>query len=164
MKIALLCAALVAMLFAVPAQAGEVLGTPHAVTFNAPVACSVVCAYWQGPAAAGFNECTNPFPEGSYDQLTVTAPLGANLLKFEIFPVVDYDSFICRANNGVTLATGANQGVDNCDNLFGPNNPVSIGCYEKSVTPVVPGTRYLLRVYNWSDATPTQAQYTFLRI
>lgn len=149
-----------AAMFGATAQAA----TPTTFTVGPATPCAVVCAYWDAPTALGYEPCEHPFPEGSYADITVTAPPGSNILKLEIFPDVDWDSFICAANNGRLLARGVNLLSDNCNNIFGPNNPFPIGCYEKAVTPATPGTEYLLRFYNWSDPSVLPGQYTFLHI
>ncbi|HEX9712662.1 MAG TPA: hypothetical protein VGB52_08955 [Actinomycetota bacterium] len=171
--------------FAMPAQANH-LNRWHNLVFTAGTPCAVACPYWldtantdidgNGQEDIFFSTCRNPtgtsdmlepvpglpWTEGTvYDQVTVgPRPAGATVLIFEISPQIDFDSFIC-GTTGAELAAGANILGDNCDNLIGPQNPVPVGCRERAVTNAVAGARYILRVYNWSDAATTPGRYCF---
>lgn len=158
-----------------PVQAGHQLGHATNVTFEAPVPCMVYCAYWldaanidldgDGAEDIFFNACKAPFPEGSYDDVVVTAPAGARLLRFEIFPALDYDSFVCSkpasGNNGDLLASGAIAVGEACDGVLGPNDPSGTGCRELVNVEVSPGKKYVLRAYNWQDLPTVEGRYTF---
>ncbi|HVL33384.1 MAG TPA: hypothetical protein VM600_07370 [Actinomycetota bacterium] len=140
----------------------------HNVTFQGAIPCGAVCAYWDGPEAAGYKACENPFPPGSWVDIKTEAapspPSGKKvILVLEIFPQVDWDSYICANTSARTeLARGTNILGENCDNLAGPDNPVPVGCQEKAQAPAVAGRTYILRAYNWSDAAPSPGKYTWL--
>jgi hypothetical protein len=89
--------------------------------------------------------------------------------EIEIFPQVDWDMFVCDllsngSHNGATLAVGANMLGENCDNLLGPDNPVLVGCKEKEQLPAAAGKKYVIRVYNWSDAAPVDGVYRWVQV
>ncbi len=156
------------------------------LTFSANP-CGPACAYWVNPAYAPDPTtgdpttadpldlidvvippedapCTNPSPEGSYDDVVVRAPLKASLMRFEAWPEVDWDIFICKkTRKGVKhLATGANtlgDGATTEEDLCA----VGIGCYERADAPVKGGKRYILRAYNWSDPSDLRARVRFFR-
>jgi len=168
-----IAAALVASLS--PAQAGHTLGHWTDVSFNAAIPCQVYCAYWledantdldgDGLEDVFFNACKAPFPDGSYDDVVVTAPAGARLLTFQIFPLLDWDSFVCSkpasGNNGDLLATGANAIGDACDGILGPGDLSGTGCVETVAVEAIPGRRYVLRAYNWQDLPDLSGRYQF---
>ena len=131
------------------------------VTFEAPVMCTVICAYWlEGfnsdirESGVKFHECRWPFPAGAYDDVVVRAPAGADLIQFTASPAVDWDIFICkypaRGGKGKTLDTGANTATE-----------CQIACPESATAGVEPGKRYVLRAYNWSDPLPLKGRYRF---
>jgi hypothetical protein len=138
---------------AMPANANHKAGAVH-WEFTASVPCLVVCSYW---IDNGFTPCEAPFPPGSYeDRVSAAAPNpGAGklgLLTFEIFPVLDWDSFVCANDSARTqLGQGANAVGDPCDGILGPNDLSGTGCYESVTIPVTQGTTYRLRGYNWQD-------------
>lgn len=138
------------------AHAGQT--KPKSVTFEALVPCTVVCSYWlpdppdRIPFVAGDGApyaCNSPFPEGSYDQITVTAPARATLLRIDAFPVVDWDVYVCTPSGGL-VAEGATAAVD-----------CPYGCKESISALVKPGKKYVIRAYNWSDYEPLPAKYWF---
>ncbi len=144
--------------------------------------CAALCAYWVPNTPADptkidpmtynpetllestKNACTRPSPAGSWSDLVVTAPLGANLLAFSGTPVGDWDLFICAkpasGNNGRWLGTGANAAI----NLTKPLETCVTGCYEKVRIPVVAGRRYVLRAYNWLDTDAFKGTYVFYHV
>lgn len=168
----LLAATALSMLLAfTPSQAASKTITKKAITFRAATPCTAICAYQTGPlsddvaATAGvgnpiggkFDACGAPFPAGSWADVVVTAPRLANTLVFRIFPAVDWDSFICTKparGKSRQLATGANSVDPTC--LYGCEEEVSIR--------VRPGTKYILRAFNFSDPYVLPADYRFLRI
>lgn len=167
MRRVLLATATLAALLVAQSPAGATSGD-HPISFSGAVPCGAVCAYWPPGDLAGFEACTNPFPPGSFqDILTESAPSRAGkktILVLEIFPQVDWDSFICSmgsggSHNGPLLSKGANELPGDCDNLVGPSNPVSVGCKEVAQAPAVAGQKYVLRAYNWSDALPCPGKY-----
>lgn len=142
--------------------AGGVPARAESVTFFAPNPCGVVCPYWTGlethPATVydvdTVEAACRPSPitaPGSFDQTVRTVPLTATTVKFSIFPVDDFDSFVCSVNNLGTptapryhIASGANS-VATC----------VLGCAESSVVTVTAfkGMNLVFRVYNWADTT-----------
>jgi hypothetical protein len=118
--------------------------------------CAALCANH----AAGADACRAPSPEGSWDEIVVTAT--GTLLTVEVAPRVDWDSFICTkpesGTNGEVLVVGANLIGDECDNTLGSSNLVPIGCDEVLQIGTEPGTRYVVRAYNVADPFP--APYT----
>lgn len=162
-------AVLVTGLFGIAAPASAHLNHRHGVTFNkAVLSCAVSCAYWTDAANADidgngepdiyFQACDAPFPTGAYEDKTVAvatygggAPVNATLFLFAIYPLSDWDSFICEPGTGEELAIGANILGELCDNLLGQNSPVPFGCREFSLIKVKPTDSLILRVYNWSD-------------
>ena len=157
------------------------------LTFSA-TPCGPACAYWVNPEYAPDPTtadpttadpldlvdvvippedapCTNPSPEGSYDDVVVRAPLKASLLRFEAWPEVDWDIFICqKTKKGMKhLATGANtideESITSEEDLCA----IGIGCYERADAAVKGGKRYILRAYNWSDPSDLRARVTFFK-
>lgn len=149
---------------AMPAQGSHQAGAVH-FQFTASVPCLVVCSYWINN---GFTPCEQPFPPGSYeDRVTTGAPTPGTgklgLLTFEIFPVLDWDSFICANTAARTeLGQGANNVGDPCDGILGPDDLSGTGCYESVTIPTQAGATYRLRGYNWQDGPiACPASYTF---
>lgn len=138
---------------AVPASATHKSGAVH-WDFTASVPCLTVCSYWLDN---GFTPCEAPFPPGSYeDKISAPAPTPSSgkvqVITFEIFPVLDWDSFICANNSAKTqLGQGANNVGDPCDGILGPNDLSGTGCYESATVPTTSGSTYVLRGYNWQD-------------
>lgn len=173
--------------FAIPAQADHAVNRWHPLTFTAGVPCAFACPYWlddantdidgNGQEDIFFATCANPggtndilgdapglpYEDGTVFQDFVThrAPSTAQVLIFEIFPNVDFDSFICSQNGEQELAVGANELGQNCDNIIGPQNPVPVACTERASITVASNQRYRLRVYNWSDAVTVAGQYCY---
>lgn len=147
---------------ALPAQARH-FGS-HNLTLQAEVPCMVVCSYW---IDQGFTACETPFPPGSYDDfITPAFPAlpagGVGLLSFEIFPLLDWDSFVCANTPGKEeLGRGANVIGELCDGILGPSDPSSTGCKEEVAIVAQPGKSYVLRGYNWQDLPTCPARYTF---
>jgi hypothetical protein len=159
------------ILFAVIAAGLASSFTPaHATTvksgrlkFNAPVPCTVTCAYWTDVAnglvpGVTFQACKAPFPPNSYADKVLTAPSTADFLVLKLYPTIDWDMFLCskpsRGNNGRQLAMGANDATGDC----------SVGCVETIRYRVKPGVRYVVRAYNWSDTPDVTGRYWFLNM
>lgn len=183
------------------AQQATAAAKPQEVTFTAPVPCGAVCAYWvegncvgcnpdgtarktaesaghRGPIfnpAGVVDTCDKPFPPGSFDTLQVgTPPPGAEGLDFKLFPLSDWDTFICayrgpnadefRADPTDTqvrwrvVAQGAHAADDPCANSTGVD-ALPIGCFEHATAAVSQGTRYMLIAYNWSDIPTADGQW-----
>jgi hypothetical protein len=172
MKKTLLCLAV--LLATVPAAGGAHAETPYTpISFHAPIPCMAVCSYWDVPTRLGYTPCEYPFPEGGYADVVVRAPAmppGKShlVLEFEIYPALDYDAFICdkpaTGNNGMQLATGANQVGEACSGILGPNDVSGTGCPEHASTPAVPGHSYVLRAYNWQDFPDCPGAYRFIAL
>lgn len=173
-----------------PAQGNHINGW-HNQTWTAGVPCAVACPYWldtanididgNGKEDVFFQACANPdgtadmlgaapgvpYTEGTvFDDVIVgPAPTNTKLLEVELFPVVDFDGFICALNAngtvGAELAILANVLGENCDNLIGPNNPVPVGCQEKGNIEAAANKKYVIRVYNWSDGATTTGRWRF---
>src|SRR5688572_6467037 len=123
MKKMILGMTLVALALSLQPASAKTL-TRRSVTFEAAVPCTTLCAYnvdWRfvddeavaetkgtqagpvyktAPVRGPFRStspqaCSNPFPAGSYDDVVVTAPRYSRTLVFQIYPSVDWDSFIC---------------------------------------------------------------------
>ena len=130
------------------------------LTHSAPIPCAVMCAYWDAPGAAGFNECSAPFPEGSYDKTTLKLTSTTGVVHIEAQSPIDYDSFICTDTNPpVLVQTLANTVGDPCEGLAG-NNAVAVGCLESgdltysglvAANGGVNEFNFILISYNWSD-------------
>lgn len=127
---------------------------------SAPVPCAVACAYWESASTAGFNECSAPFPEGSYDKTLLKLTSTTGVVHIEAQSAIDYDSFICTDTNPpVLVQTLANGLGDPCQGLAG-NNAVAVGCLETgdltysglvSANGGVNEFNFILISYNWSD-------------
>lgn len=146
----------VASLAAVTPQANAAITLTH----SAPIPCAVMCAYWDAPGAAGFNECSAPFPEGSYDKTTLKLTSTTGVVHIEAQSPIDYDSFICTDTNPpVLVQTLANTVGDPCEGLAG-NNAAAVGCLESgdltynglvAANGGVNEFNFILISYNWSD-------------
>ncbi|HVL33387.1 MAG TPA: hypothetical protein VM600_07385 [Actinomycetota bacterium] len=129
-----------------------------------------ICAYNPPASTLGYKACENPFPPNSWvDKITEPAPTPPSgkkvILVFEATPMIDWDTFICANTSARTqLAQGANILGENCDNILGPDNPVPVGCAEKSQAPATPGRTYILRAYNYSDIADLHGKYTWLLV
>jgi hypothetical protein len=173
-RFVVVAATLATIAFSVPGAQAHV-GT-HDFNSGAATPCAAMCSYWDVPTRLGFTPCEYPFPDGSFvDILTEAAPPLASgktheVLQIEIDPTLDWDSFICSKGTGVSngtqkqLAQGANNLGENCDNALGSNNPVEEGCIEKASTPAVPGTQYVIRLYNWIDVSATAGHYGWVQL
>jgi hypothetical protein len=150
-------------------------------TFSAALPGTVLTPYWGTDpledGTLGYGTCGTPFPDQSVDDLDFTIPANGtaadfNLVKFEIFPTTDYDSFICEIgdtenHNGIpneTLGQGANDVSNACDGVLGPDDPSGLGCSEKVSIPVTAGKKYRFRVYNWADAQPCPGKLTLTHV
>jgi hypothetical protein len=155
-----------------PSHAKTRTVSKKSIVFNAPVACTTLCAHnldglsseftgFAGeadPTDTAVSTCGDPFPTGGYADHVVKAPKGANTLVFTIRPQVDWDSYICsvpaKGKKSQVLGSGANTVGADCLH----------GCVETISIRVRPGRSYILRAYNWSDPAPCPAQYRFLSI
>lgn len=140
--------------------------TDLSIEHFAPVPCSVACAYWDAPSAAGFNECANPFPPGSYD-LTRLRFTDEDLIRITATSAVDYDTFVCTTNlEPLTIMTcgrlqKCSQVPEPCTGSPAPNL-LAIGCTERitlslnwlHATNGGINDEFLLISYNWSDYAP----------
>lgn len=168
--LALAAVAAFALGAAVPAEAKTIARKSYTVKIaNAPVPCTGVCAYWvddlnNSELGIRFQACKAPFPQGSYTDIVLRAPDGANHLKIVAYPLIDWDLFLCskpaRGNNGRQLAQGANAATDTDGCSFG----AALGCIEHMSAKVVEGRRYVLRSYNWSDVADMPVKVTWSRI
>lgn len=99
--------------------------------------------------------CTQPSPEGSYDDYVVTAPRGSYRMKITYTPTVDWDVYICNkpksGNNGSLVASETVPYLEEC--------PASCESYVAAT--VKPGRRYVIRAYNWSDPSDLIARLKF---
>lgn len=121
-----------------PAHAGR---RDRDLSFDAPVPCSAVCSYWlEGDPAA----CSAPGPEGSYADVVVQAPRRTKVMSFTAAPDLDWDLFVCSP--GGKLLAWSYEGL---------------GADEEIWLRVVPGRRYVLRAYNFSDVSPLPARVAF---
>ena len=109
-----------------------------------------------------------PYDEGVvFDQIVVgPRPSGSSVLIAEIYPTVDWDLFVCSENGHDLGWCGGTEECTNvwpqqCQNVFGPNSLVPLGCQERVVISVASESRYILRAYNWSDPLPAQGRYCF---
>ena len=108
-----------------------------------------------------------PYEEGIvYDDIMVGPRAdGAIVLVVEIYPTVDWDLFICSEEGRLVdpCASGAEECArvfpENCDNAIGPQNPLPVGCRERSVIQIAADRRYVLRAYNFSDPFPLEGRY-----
>lgn len=153
-----------------PSQARMKQISKKKITFNAPVACTTLCAPHfdditsyaaeeagvADPTDAAISACGDPFPVAGYADFVVKAPKGANTLIFTIRPSVDWDSYICskpgRGKSRV-LISGANSATD-----------CAVTCVETTSIRVKPGQRYILRAYNWADPFPCPGEYKFMYV
>lgn len=133
-----------------------------AVEHFAPLPCSVACAYWDAPDAAGYNECGNPFPEGSYDESTFRLTRQTGVVHIEAHSVNDYDSFICTDTDPRVLVSPVGGGCcDPCDGIAG-NNAIAWACVERgdltysglAASNGGANDRFVIISYNWSDTEP----------
>jgi hypothetical protein len=92
--------------------------------------------------------CTAPGPAGSYSDLVVTAPKGANQIYITETPRTSWDLFLCakpaRGNNGAYINKSWTD--PHCQALG------LVGCKNTLSAPVVPGRKYVVRNFNSYDA------------
>lgn len=154
-----------------PSQAKTKTVTAKHLMFNAPFACTTLCAHnFDGlssdvaeeagtadPTDAAISTCGDPFPIAGYADFVVTAPKKSNALIFTITPQVDWDSYICSyptaGKKSRVLASGANSATD-----------CAVACIETTMIKVKPGTKYILRAYNWADVNPCAGHYKFVYV
>jgi hypothetical protein len=131
------------------------------ITHKAPLPCAVMCAYWDVPSTAGFNECAAPFPEGSYDVTKMRlGNNGTGLVSISAKSTIDYDTFICTDTDPSQLVVSlANIVGEDCDGIGG-RSAVAIGCLEEgnlTYSALVTANgginefSFRLYSYNWSD-------------
>jgi hypothetical protein len=101
--------------------------------------------------------CTSPIVSNVYADVVVTAPKGAKILVADYKPTIDWDVFICAkpksGNNGAMLA---NENASSSDPTACPTS-----CKSFASTKVKPGTKYVIRAYNFSDYDSLKLTYTF---
>jgi hypothetical protein len=136
----------------------------------APIPCSVACAHWEAPDAAGFDACADPFPAGSYDFSTFRLTATSGVVTIEARSVIDYDTFVCTTTEpSVHVGTVGSCGWrakctsigDECTGIAG-RDALAVGCIErKSVTWSAltaanggANDEFRLISYNWSDTAP----------
>lgn len=127
----------------------------------APLACTVMCAYWDAPGAAGYNECSRPFPDGSYDQTLLRLTSRQGVVRFEMRSEIDYDSFICTNTEPPVLVPAFLDPIgDNCSGITGRGDPIAVGCLERldlhhsalvAANGGVNEMEFIVISYNWSD-------------
>lgn len=162
-----LCIAVVLGAATLPARADE----PQSFLFAGAVPCGFACPNWPlTQELLGYSPCENPGPPGSWADVVVTAPqppAGKQdvILRLEIFPTIDWDSWICAYNpagpGGAELSAGQHRVGTPCRSVLGKDTLVPIGCTEEATIGVTPGTKYVLRAYSFSDPTPCPARYTW---
>lgn len=118
-------------------------------TFTASIPCGIVCDY-DPRSVCGDN--ASPLP-GTYDDLVVTVPMTVDggsptHLIADAAPALDRDVFVCRttgpAPEAMAWATNGH------------------GLHDTVAVPVVPGDRYVVRVFNWADAQPATGSISYL--
>ena len=133
------------------------------VTHSAPIPCTVACGYWEAPSAAGFNECENPFPEGSYDETTFRLTSTTDVVHIQAWSRIDHDHFICTDTEPRVLVQAiANLCCEPCDGIAG-EGALAIGCTESgdltwsglSAANDGANDRFIVMSYNWSDTGPS---------
>lgn len=150
--------------FASSAQANSRVWIEH----EAPVPCSIACPYWDAPRAAGFDPCAAPFPQGSWDETTLTF-VSDGFASIETQPWLDYDTFVCTDTTPRRLvaslarplelpptARGASR-TEAC--ITGSCCPANMGCAEdgwisRTQLHRVNGganDRFVVVSYNWFD-------------
>lgn len=139
------------------------LGPPViTVTHEAPLPCSVACAYWDAPDAAGYNECGNPFPQGSYDESTFRLTSRNGVVHIQTYPVYDYDSFVCTDTEPSVLVTTMAPGCCYPCHGIGGNTAIALACEEGTdltysglvAANAGANDRFVIISYNWSDTEP----------
>ncbi|HVL32859.1 MAG TPA: hypothetical protein VM600_04685 [Actinomycetota bacterium] len=108
------------------------------LTYREPVPCSLMC-----PAPE--DACGGQDLALSYGDKIVRAPRGSDHLVFKAYPQTDWDIVVCTTG-GKLLRWSFN----------GPWKTETI------VMRVRPGTRYVLRAYNWLDAADLRVTYAFV--
>lgn len=132
----------------------------------APLPCTVACPYWDVAETAGFDACSAPFPQGSFD-VTRFRITGPGLVRIAATSVVDYDTFLCTTGpeqehattcRGSQVCTWVPQ---RCNGLAGVD-AIAVGCTEQLFITLGElhvrnggiNDEFLLRSYNWSDYAP----------
>jgi hypothetical protein len=112
--------------------------------------------------------CVDPSPAGSWTDLVVTAPAGANHLKLVGLPETDWDIALCaypaRGGSARYIAMEDQQGNPFItDNLTNGTACVT-GCPDVISVAVKAGRKYIVRAYNFADSADLRVQYEFKRI
>jgi hypothetical protein len=122
-------------------------------TFSSTIPCSQACSYNTPTLSDPLNPltqdiqlaCTAPSPPGSYSDLVVTAPPGANQIFITQTPRVDWDLFLCAkpksGNNGAYIRKE-----------WSDPHCLTFACKTTLSAPVVPGTRYVVRNFNVDES------------
>lgn len=143
------------------------------LTHTAPVACAVMCPYWDVPEALGYSPCTDPFPEGSYDESVLKFTSNTQTAAIDILAQsqMDYDTFVCSDTDPrVEVANFANIVDQECEGVLGPTPVASLGCTETGTITYSglvaaigfppPGDRFVVMSYNWSDTFNNEIRLT----
>lgn len=129
------------------------------VTHSAPIPCAVACGYWDAPSAAGFDECSNPFPTGSYDETTFRLTSLTDVVHIQAWSRIDHDHFVCTDTEPRVLVQAiANLCCEPCDGIAG-EGALAIGCTDSvdltwsglSAANDGANDRFIVMSYNWSD-------------
>lgn len=144
---------------------GTASAMPLTLEHEAPVPCSVACAYWEGGDAAGFDVCTKRFPPGSYDYTTLRMTADG-IAHVQATSVIDWDTFVCTTDGQrLMVACGRLEKCtlpgDGCSGVAG-QRAVAVGCTEQKFITLNDihaanggaNDEFILLSYNWSDYAP----------
>lgn len=131
------------------------------VEHDAPLPCAVACPYWEPGSLAGFDECAEPFPEGSYDYTTFRLTSATEVVHIEARSVIDYDTFVCTDTEPSVLVDRELDFATWCPIRVRGSN-VHVGCIEDfditldTLHAKNNGVNDRFRVisYNWADIAP----------
>lgn len=146
--------------------AGEA-NPPIEIVHTAPLSCTAVCPHWDAPDLMGYSPCSNPFPQGSFDQSIFRfSGLGTERsVDIEARYDLDWQVFICSATDPPrevgrlrTLAKNCGTGVEPVDWF----TSLPVGCVdeatltERVVLLNTDGTTsdFIVRSYSWLAASP----------
>ena len=142
-----------------------VAASPPSITLehSAPLPCTVACAYWDVAGATGANECSAPFPSGSYDKTLLRLTSQRGVAHFEMRSEIDYDTFFCTNTDPPVLIHDLAQhvGPADCAGIAGIDHDVlAVGCLEfrdltysglVAANGGVNEMEFIVISYNWSD-------------